>query len=50
MTASFGVSWLPGGCVFDDAYGLADEALYGAKRAGRNRVVRAAPAAHAPNP
>lgn len=41
ITASFGVSWLPNGSCFDDAYGLADEALYVAKRGGRNQVVRA---------
>lgn len=46
ITASFGVSWRPGGGSFDDAYGLADEALYAAKRGGRNQVVRAAE--HAP--
>ncbi len=42
VTASFGVSWLPRGGSFDDAYNLADEALYVAKRGGRNQVVRAA--------
>ncbi len=39
VTASFGVSWLPRGSSFDEAYSLADEALYGAKRGGRNQVV-----------
>ncbi|WP_234642195.1 GGDEF domain-containing protein [Delftia tsuruhatensis] len=42
VTASFGVSWRPGGGRFDDAYALADDALYTAKRSGRNQVVRAA--------
>ena len=42
VTASFGVSWLPCGSCFDDAYSLADEALYAAKRGGRNQVARAA--------
>lgn len=44
VTASFGVSWTPRGRSFDEAYGQADEALYAAKRAGRNRVMRAGPA------
>lgn len=39
ITASFGLSWLPRGNCFDDAYGLADEALYAAKRGRRNQVV-----------
>ena len=38
ITASFGVSANPAGTGFDTAYGLADTALYHAKRAGRNRV------------
>ncbi|HEY1090851.1 MAG TPA: GGDEF domain-containing protein [Burkholderiaceae bacterium] len=38
VTASFGVSCLPCGAGFDEAYTLADEALYVAKRGGRNRV------------
>lgn len=38
ITASFGVSWAPPGGDFDSAYGLADEALYVAKRGGRNQV------------
>lgn len=38
VTASFGLSYLPQGCDFDGAYGLADEALYTAKRNGRNQV------------
>lgn len=38
ITASFGVSASPQGTRFDTAYGLADAALYRAKRAGRNRV------------
>jgi len=36
------VSWRPSGGRFDDAYSLADEALYAATRSGRNQVVRAA--------
>ncbi len=42
VTASFGVSWMPRGACFDLAYALADEALYAAKRGGRNQVARAA--------
>lgn len=41
ITASFGVSWSPAGVGFDEAYGHADEALYAAKRMGRNQVARA---------
>jgi len=41
VTASFGVSWSPRGTGFDQAYARADEALYEAKRAGRNQVARA---------
>ena len=41
VTASFGVSWSPQGRPFEHAYGRADEALYEAKRGGRNRVVQA---------
>ncbi|CAN7402768.1 GGDEF domain-containing protein [Acidovorax sp. LjRoot117] len=42
VTASFGVCWAPAGSDFDGAYGLADEALYVAKRGGRNQVRMAA--------
>lgn len=38
VTASFGVSWSAQGRTFEHAYGRADEALYEAKRSGRNRV------------
>lgn len=38
ITASFGLSHVEAGGSFDSAYGLADEALYLAKRGGRNRV------------
>lgn len=38
ITASFGVSDNRAGTDFDTAYGLADSALYAAKRTGRNRV------------
>ncbi|PUA17788.1 GGDEF domain-containing protein [Glaciimonas sp. PCH181] len=41
VTASFGVSWSPPGGDFIDLYGRADEALYKAKRAGRNRITSA---------
>jgi diguanylate cyclase (GGDEF)-like protein len=43
ITASFGVSANPAGTTFDTAYGLADAALYRAKRGGRNRVEFANP-------
>lgn len=39
VTASFGVSWLPRYSSFDTAYRSADDALYMAKREGRNRVI-----------
>ncbi|WP_322050011.1 GGDEF domain-containing protein [Paraburkholderia bannensis] len=38
ITSSFGVSANQLGTSFDTAYGLADAALYKAKRSGRNRV------------
>jgi GGDEF domain-containing protein len=38
VTASVGVSWNPAGGSFELAYSRADEALYAAKRAGRNCV------------
>jgi diguanylate cyclase len=38
VTASFGVSNNEARTGFDTAYGLADAALYRAKRSGRNRV------------
>lgn len=38
ITASFGVSDNRAGTDFDAAYGLADSALYAAKRSGRDRV------------
>ncbi len=41
ISASFGVSWLARGSSFHEAYCQADEALYAAKRLGRNRVMRA---------
>jgi len=45
VSASFGVSWSPRGASFDQAYARADEALYSAKRNGRNQVVCAGAAA-----
>ncbi len=44
ITASVGVSWCAAGSAFADAYARADEALYAAKRSGRNRVMLAAQA------
>lgn len=38
VSASFGVSWSASGSTFDQAYGRADQAMYEAKRGGRNRV------------
>ena len=43
ITASFGVSVNEVGTDFDTGYGLADAALYRAKRGGRNRVEHADP-------
>ncbi|MDE1180094.1 GGDEF domain-containing protein [Paraburkholderia sp.] len=43
ITASFGVSFNPAGTDFDTAYGVADSALYKAKRGGRDRVEFADP-------
>ena len=45
ITASFGVSWTARTGTFDQAYLRADEALYAAKRGGRNQVACAAPMA-----
>lgn len=45
ITASVGLSWNRAGTSFETAYSHADEALYAAKRAGRNCVK-----AHAPLP
>jgi diguanylate cyclase (GGDEF)-like protein len=45
VTASVGISWNRRGTPFDAAYLRADEALYDAKRAGRNCVRLAPPAA-----
>lgn len=41
VTASFGVSANAEGTTFDQAYAKADQALYSAKRNGRNQVVSA---------
>lgn len=38
ITASVGISWAPRGSSFETIYSHADEALYAAKRAGRNCV------------
>ena len=38
VTASVGISWCCAGTAFETSYGQADEALYAAKRAGRNCV------------
>ncbi|MCP1574240.1 diguanylate cyclase [Herbaspirillum rubrisubalbicans] len=38
VTSSFGVAWAVAGSDFEDAYARADQALYQAKRGGRNRV------------
>jgi diguanylate cyclase (GGDEF)-like protein len=38
VTASVGVSWNARGSTFEQAYSRADQALYRAKRAGRNCV------------
>lgn len=43
ITASFGISANAVGIDFDTSYGLADAALYRAKRGGRNRVEFANP-------
>ncbi|WP_077036223.1 GGDEF domain-containing protein [Pelomonas sp. KK5] len=40
VTASFGVSWTAACGAFGDAYARADEALFEAKRGGRNQVRR----------
>ncbi|MCI1003487.1 GGDEF domain-containing protein [Herbaspirillum sp. C7C8] len=38
VTSSFGVAWATAGSDFEEAYARADQALYQAKRGGRNRV------------
>jgi diguanylate cyclase (GGDEF)-like protein len=42
ITASFGVAAIPEGASLDELVAAADEALYRAKRAGKNRVASAA--------